>query len=233
VNDQRIQKHGWDRLLGGGTEDVNDICAPPQSLTFTKSATVFTQVTVNNYGLLLPAPGTYDGSQVRFRNHRDRGNAIANNEFILAKAGIVVLPASNQWWVNVNTNIAAGTFSMVLYDFPSLESLLAMVNTIQNAETLGVTPAAPATATIGAVSALIVAANTGRKYLSIGNTGTTDGTTGTAAKLYLGFGAAAVVGSGTCLVPGQTLILDTKIPLGLVNGISTSGNIAVTVQEMN
>jgi hypothetical protein len=234
VNRPQIQKHNWDRLLGGGTEDVVDITAPPQSKTFTKSASIFTQVNVNNYGLLLPAPGTYDGSQVRYRNQRDNGVAIANNEFTLAKAGVCILPASGAWWVNVNTNIAAGSYSAVLYDFPSLEALVAAVQTIQNADAGTLTPSAPATATIGAASAQIVAANTSRKLVSITNTGTTDGTTATASKLYLGFGATAVIGSGIMLVPGQTLIFSVSdgIVLGVINGISTSGNIAVGVQEM-
>jgi hypothetical protein len=223
-------------LLGGGNNNTTAITAAPASITITKSSTQFFPVNVLNYGLLVPSPGTYDGSNIRFRNERDRGNAaIANNEFFPAKAGICPLPASGTWWINVNTNIATGTLTMVLFDFPSLEAMLAMMTALQNSNPNIRAMSAPTGVVIGAASAQVIAANANRNILFVCNTGTTNGTTATASDtdLYLGFGAAAVVGSGVFLGRGQTLIFDSSsgVVTQQVNGISNNGNIQVAVNE--
>jgi hypothetical protein len=222
-------------LLGGGNElDALRITSPPQSVSLVKSAVAFTHVMVNNYGLFVPAPGSYDGTQIRYRSARDPGNAIANNEFLLARGGIAPMPASGQWWVNANTNIAAGTYNGILYDFPSLEAMLAMMQALQvvNANSRLMSAA---TGIVINASTQIIAANGNRNILFVANTGTTNGTTATASDTdaYLSWGAAAVVGNGIFLGRGQSLIFDTTsgITTQALFGISNNGAIQIAVQE--
>lgn len=83
---------------------------------------------------------------------------------------------------------------------------------------------APTFATIGAASGVVVAANTTRVGVYITNDHATQ-------VLYLGFGAAAVVGSGIRVnaAGGQVYIPNFT---GAINGIATGAATNVCVQEI-
>jgi hypothetical protein len=222
-------------LLSAGNNDGVRRSAPPQSIQFARSATQFNQVTVANYGLLVPAPSSpYDGTQIFCRSDRDPGNAIANKEYTPAKDGVCILGGPGQWWINAQTNIAAGTQNMVLYDCANPIALLALLQSVQQGSGNNLRTMSTAVGVVISADAQIIASNANRQLLSISNTGTTNGTTITNAILYLSFTAtAATVGNGIALTAGQTLILDgtSGITTQAVRGVSTSGNIQVGVQE--
>lgn len=220
-------------LLGAGNNAENPRSAPPQALTITKGASNWTEVVVANYGVLAPAPGTYDGSNVFFRNARDPGNAIANLEYAQGRAGVCILAGRGSWWVNVQTNIAAGTFSMVLYDLVDAAALFPFAQALSSANGAARTMSAPNNVTIGAASAQIIASNANRNFLALTHSGTTDGSTATTSTLDIAFGTTALINKGIRMYPKQTIFLDSLdgICLQTINGISSSGNILVEFQE--
>lgn len=78
-----------------------------------------------------------------------------------------------------------------------------------------------------ATSTLILAANSGRKFAVIGGSQTVG--------LWLAFGEAAVVGSGTYLPAGASYHIDeANLWVGIINGILASGaNQSVGTTEMS
>jgi hypothetical protein len=221
-------------LMGAGSPyEVGVKAAPPYRVSVVKSASVFTEIVVPNIGLLVPlAP---DGSNVFFRQTRDPGNAITNQEYLQAVGGVCPLPASGSWWVNVQTNIAAGTYAFLLVDFPTTQEMYAMMKALtltQGTENARVANAA-ASATVTGVSSVIIAANTLRTAISITHTGTTDGAIATNSVVDLGFGANAVANTGLRVFPKQTVpwdVLDGIVLQG-INGISSSGSVFFGIQE--
>jgi hypothetical protein len=219
-------------LLGGGNmSEVLVKASPAIRLTLTKSATAFTQVNVANFGLLVPL--SPDGSNVYYRPNRDSGNAITNQDYLPARGGMCPLPGSGAWWVNVQTNVSAGTYNMLLIDFPDLSAMLAMMQALQVVNAASRLMSAPTSATVTGSTSAIIASNANRNFLAITHTGTTDGSTATTSTLDIAFGTSAVINTGIRVFPKQTVILDTTggVSLQALNGISSSGNILVGVQE--
>lgn len=90
------------------------------------------------------------------------------------------------------------------------------------------TMSAPTFATVGVASALAVAANTGRRFISLQNTHAT-------GVIYLGFGAAAaVVGSGIAITPGNFKSFNQPgedLSREAINAISTVAATNMAIQE--
>lgn len=88
------------------------------------------------------------------------------------------------------------------------------------------TYAAPAFATVGAASGLVLALNANRRYASFVND--------SANIIYLGIGAAAVIGSGTRINPngGSYEIKEFEnLTTQVINAIATGAGSNMTVQE--
>lgn len=70
--------------------------------------------------------------------------------------------------------------------------------------------------TIGATSTQIVAANSGRRWLSIVNDSNSD--------MYISLGEAAVMNKGILLVPSGTIVIEGDAPFkGAIYGICSAG----------
>lgn len=90
------------------------------------------------------------------------------------------------------------------------------------------TPAAPASATVGIASAQILAANSSRKGLVIINTHASN-------SVSLGFGAPAVLFSGVTLSPnGGVFVMDSFLfATTTVTAIASGATTNVSIQEYN
>lgn len=90
------------------------------------------------------------------------------------------------------------------------------------------TPASPASAAVGVVSASAVATNANRRGLILVNTSTSG------QIVYLGLGAAAEVGKGLVLYPGDVFEMDdTCYTTGAVYAIASAGSAALAIQEIS
>lgn len=83
------------------------------------------------------------------------------------------------------------------------------------------TPSAPATASVGATSATLIAANSNRKRLEIKNLGST--------RISLGLNATALNNSGLVLDPGQSYCFEgSNLVTTVINAIcATSATVAI------
>jgi len=89
---------------------------------------------------------------------------------------------------------------------------------------IALTPSSPTFATVGVTSAQAVASNTNRKGLILTNNST--------ANISLGFGVAAVSGSGVVLYPGGVFFMDEYMyTTAAVNAIATAAGANLGVQE--
>ncbi len=139
----------------------------------------------------------------------------------------VYLDARGDWYVKTSSS---GTETFLVIDAGAAGNAAAI------AQSFGITPSAtPAAinmaspgvnADIDAASEEVVAAATARRYLYVENT------SAAGQVLWLGFGAAAVVGSGIRLSPGEyyELISPTGITTQAVNAIADAANGSASYQ---
>lgn len=91
---------------------------------------------------------------------------------------------------------------------------------------VALTPASPTAATVGTSSAQALASNSSRKGLILVNTSNN--------VIYLGFGAAAVVGSGVVLTSyGSFTMQPTTMFTGAVNAIASAVSSNLAIQEFS
>lgn len=91
---------------------------------------------------------------------------------------------------------------------------------------IALSPAAPTYATVGVTSAQVIGANGTRKGLVLSNT--------SAANIFLGLGASAVVGSGIWLASGAVWVMQAEtLTQGAINAIADAPNSNLGIQEFN
>lgn len=91
---------------------------------------------------------------------------------------------------------------------------------------VSLTPASPATASIGTTSSTPVAFNASRKGLTIVNVSIN--------KVSFGLGVAAVLNSGITLYPGGTWVMDDyTFTTASINAIAGAAASSISIQEFN
>lgn len=159
------------------------------------------------------------------------GSAFTAGEFYQGGVGAdgrvrLTVPFPGEWQVVTNT---AGTGPYVMLDACGIAGALyggIKVNSPPVAAPL--TMSAPTFATVGVASALALAANPSRRFVSLQNTHAT-------GIIYLGFGAAAgVVGSGIPITPGNFKSFNQPgedLSREAINAISTVAGTNMAIQE--
>jgi hypothetical protein len=165
------------------------------------------------------------------------GTAFARSEFYRGAAGggddrvRLTLPFPGDWLVQAEA--AAGAGEYVIKDICGIAGALAFggVRIIGGAVAPAAVPltmSAPTFATVGVASALALAANPARRFLSLQNTHAT-------GIIYLGWGAnAAVVGSGIPITPGNFKSFNQPgedLSREALNAISTVAASNLAIQE--
>lgn len=212
-----------------------------QSYTLTEDNAAWYQIVAPKACFLM---STTTDAIIRYRPNNP-GDQTATQVYGVSTQGRVMFPVPGIWYIQlVESSGGAVDRTLFLMDYAMLagaaDALAGVagvdITSINGTTQTGVnyfgkwaprTMAAPAeNADIDAASEEVIAAASGRRYLYIENTSTAG------QVLWLGFGAAAVVGRGIRLSPGQHFEMDATsgITEQAVNAISDAANGSASYQ---
>lgn len=152
---------------------------------------------------------------------------VADDGAIKTTNNVVSLYGRGVWWVY---QASGGTISGKIVDAAAgasgLETIGAppITGAADSVLTTPLVPAAPAVGSVGTSSAELLAAAATRKQIYIKNTDTGSD------KIYLGLDAAAVVGSGITLAPGESIVLGYTEARAQVRAIADAAATPCSIQ---